>query len=284
MAHDEYTEESREEALRRRMRQRVEDIDGDEEDGDEEPYSSRAPRGGRRSQPYPPNYQRNGCAATALYALLGVLAVVLLLLIILPRIMSNVAAEVPAQIVQIVASPTPKIIDRGGTIQQIRNLNRLETQNFSVERVVEASIQRGNVLDLLLGERLLLIASGNVVAGVDLSKLKADDVTISDDGESISITLPPSEIFMATLDNSRTRVYDKQTGIGTRLMGGENKDLETQARQNAESEILKAACEGGVMQKSADQGRSSMEQFLRVLGFSHVSVNVPAGPCTVAAQ
>lgn len=245
-----------------------------------EPPPSYAGIGGH-APPY--RRQPTGCAASVLYFMLGLLAIVLVLLLAGPRIMGgimgSIASSVPERVSQVIATPTPTVRDRGGTIQQIRSLNRLETQSFAVERVVEASVQRGNALDLVLGERLLLIASGNVIAGVDLSKLTASDVTISSDGGSITLNLPPSEIFLSALDNTRTRVYDKQTGIGTRLIGGENKDLETQARQNAEVEILRAACEGGVMQKAADEARRSMEQFLQLLEFERINVNAPAGPC-----
>lgn len=270
-------DESRESALRRRLRERTEHFSTDDEDDDTPDTVARAA--------YTPAYQRgsSGCAAMVLYTLLGVLAIVLVMLIVLPRILSSAASAVPVQIAQIVASPTPTIRDRGGTIQQIRNLNRLETQSYSVERVVEASSQRGNALDLVLGEKLLLIASGTVIAGVDLSQLQPQDVTISPDGGSITINLPRSEIFLSALDSTRTRVYDKQTGIGTRLFGGENKDLESQARQNAEVEILRAACEGGVMQKAADEARHAIEQFLQLLEFERINVNAPAGQC-VAPQ
>ena len=184
--------------------------------------------------------------------------------------------NVPQQVRQLVATPTTTLHDRGGTILQIRNLNRLETQSFSVERVVEAKVERGNPLDLLLSDRLLLIASGDVIAGVDLAKLKDSDVTITPDGKTITLRLPPSEIFSKSLNNDRTRVYDRQTGI----FASENKDLETQARSAAEGEILQAACEGGVMQKAADEAKRSVEQFVRLLDFEVVNVIGTAGPCT----
>jgi len=132
------------------------------------------------------------------------------------------------------------------------------------------------MLDTLLGDRLLLIASGDVIAGVDLAKLKDSDVTISSDGKTITLRLPPSEIFSKSLNNDRTRVYDRQTGI----FAAENKDLETQARSEAEGEILQAACEGGVMQKSADEAQRAVEQFVRLLDFQVVNVIGTAGPCT----
>ena len=235
------------------------------------------PRYARARSTYPPAYSAgNGCASAVLYLVLGGVAIVLLVLMFGRQLASSFVPNVPQQVRQLVATPTTTLRDRGGTILQIRNLNRLETQSFSVERVVEAKVERGNPLDLLLSDRLLLIASGDVIAGVDLAKLKDSDVTISSDGKTITLRLPPSEIFSKSLNNDRTRVYDRQTGI----FASENKDLETQARSAAEGEILQAACEGGVMQKAADEAKRSVEQFVRLLDFQVVNVIGTAGPCT----
>jgi hypothetical protein len=220
-----------------------------------------------------------GCASAVLYVVLGAIAVVLLLALFGQQLLSRFVPNVPAEIQRVVATPTTTLRDRGGTILQIRNLNRLETQVISIERVVEAKVERGNILDTLLGDRLLLIASGEVVAGVDLSKLKDSDITISPDGKSVTLRLPPSEIFSKSLNNDRTRVYDREQGI----LAPENKDLETQARLGAEAEILTAACEANVMQKAADEAQRSLEQFLQLLDFESVTVVASAGQCVAPA-
>jgi hypothetical protein len=225
-----------------------------------------------------------GCAATALYVALGAITVVLLLMLFWQQIVATFAPNVPQQVLQVIATPTPTIRDWGGAIQQMKNLNRLETQRFSIERVVEASTVRGDPLGALLGERLLLIASGDVVAGVDLSKLTERDVIISPDGASVTLTLPASEIFSARLNNERTRVYDRQTRLLTQLTGGQDPNLETQARQEAERQILAAACENGIMQRAADEAKRSMEQFLRLLEFEQITVIATPGPCVVAQR
>jgi hypothetical protein len=113
-----------------------------------------------------------------------------------------------------------------------------------------------------------------------LGKLKDSDVTISPDGKSVTLRLPPSEIFSKSLNNDRTRVYDREQGI----LAPENKDLETQARLGAEAEILTAACEANVMQKAADEAQRSLEQFLRLLDFESVTVVATAGQCVAPAS
>ncbi len=231
-----------------------------------------------------------GCAQTTLYIVIGVLVLVMVGLLVgrqvLNNMVKNVTEGVPERVLQVVATPTPTIRDRGGTILQIQALNRLETLQYSVERVVEAGTERGAFLDSLLGDKLLLIASGDVVVGVDLSRLRASDINISSDGDSITIRLPPSEIFRASLNNDRTRVYNRDTKVLTQLTGGQDPTLETQARQAAEDEILKAACEGNVMQRAADEAKRSMEQFLSLLEFKSITVIAEAGQCVApsAAQ
>jgi hypothetical protein len=260
------------------MERRLRRTQGEEfyDDDFEEPRYAR-PRVGGGGMGY--GTVGGGCASSVLYLLLGGIALLLVALIVGPQLMSTLVPNVPQQVREIVATPTTTLRDRGGTILQIRSLNRLETQSFAAERVIEAKVERGNPLDLLLGDRLLLIASGEVVAGVDLSKLRDGDVTISPDGKSITLKLPPSEIFSKKLDNDRTRVYDRQQGF----LSPDNKDLETQARSQAEVEILNAACENNIMQKSANDAQRSMEQFLKLLDFTQVTVTSSAGPCVAPA-
>lgn len=265
----------RESLMARRLRRaRGEEVDDDLD----EPY---VPLDVERTVPYGIPMVSGGCAATALYVALGAITVVVLLMLFWQQIVAAFVPNVPQQVVQLIATPTPTIRDWGGAIQQMKNLNRLETQRFSIERVVEASTARGDALDMFLGERLLLIASGDVVAGVDLSKLTDRDVIISPDGASVTLTLPASEIFSARLDNERTRVYDRQTRLITQLTGGQNPNLETQARQEAERQILAAACENGIMQRAAEEAKRSMEQFLRLLEFENVTVIATAGACVI---
>jgi hypothetical protein len=276
-------DENRRDSLRSRRLRAARGDDADDEfydDLSETDESRPLRRYARPDAGYPPRYERGGCGAAALYLTLGGIAVFVLLLLVGRQLIGGFTNAVPQQIRQIVATPTTTVFDRGGTIKQIQNLNRLETNRYTIERVIEASVQRGNILDTFLGDRLLLIASGNVVAGVDMSKLKESDVIISADGKSITLTLPPSEVFDKSLDNQRTRVYDRQTGF----LADENKDLETKARLEAENTIFQAACEDGIMQKAADEAQRSMEQFLRLLKFQEVRVIGRAGACTAPGQ
>jgi hypothetical protein len=164
--------------------------------------------------------------------------------------------------------------DRAAVITQIKQLNRLETSVFTIEKVIDAGTQGNAFQNFLFGDKILLIAHGKVVAGVDLAKLDENSITVS--GDSISIKLPATEIFNSDLDEAETEVYDRTQGILTKG----NKDLESQARQAAEEEIKKAACEGGILTKAAESAKQQLTALLQGLGFTTVEINETAGNCT----
>ncbi len=171
--------------------------------------------------------------------------------------------DMRTQVAQVL-HPTPTIMPDPVTIvNEVRVLARLETIQYTVEKVITAETGQ-EVLGELFGDRLLFIAHGLVIAGVDLSELSSDDITISDG--LVEIDLPDPEIFVATLDNDKSSVYDRQTG----LFRQGDPDLETLARQAAEEEIYQAALEDGILQKANDNAEMFLERLLDDLGFEDV--------------
>ena len=157
--------------------------------------------------------------------------------------------------------PTPTIIPDPVTyITEIRALARLETIQYSVEKVITAEIGQGS-FDFLFGDKLLFVAHGVVIAGIDMGKLEPQHMRY--EGGVLYVTLPPAEVFIATLDNQKSYVYDRATGIFTQ---GVN-DLETLARQTAEQEILKAAMEDGILAQAQINAEAYLLRFFAALGF-----------------
>lgn len=149
-------------------------------------------------------------------------------------------------------------------IREVRSLARLETIQYSVEKVITAETRQG-LFGFLFGDRLLLVAHGTVIAGVDLGQIEPDDVWLDDQGR-VYLKLPEAEVFVATLDNETTYVYDRETGL---LTGG-NIALEAEARQAAEDEIRSAALEDGILEQAQVNAENFLFRFLRSLDFEDV--------------
>ena len=97
--------------------------------------------------------------------------------------------------------------DADGIVQRVQSLSRLETTRYTIETVVTADEQ--GFIDTPLGrlqigsDRLLMIIHGRVTAGIDLEKLRPQDVAMSGDGKRLTIQLPAVEIFGVDLDNDK---------------------------------------------------------------------------------
>ncbi|HTP02293.1 MAG TPA: DUF4230 domain-containing protein [Anaerolineales bacterium] len=162
--------------------------------------------------------------------------------------------------------PTPTVIPDPATyITQVQALARLETIQYSVEKVITAEIGQGT-FGFLFGDKLLFVAHGTVIAGIDMGKMQPSDLQLQ--GGQLHVHLPPSEVFVATLDNDKSYVYDRQTGALTR--GDQN--LETTARQAAEGEIQKAAIEDGILEQADKNAVAFLTKFFAALGYPNAVI------------
>jgi Protein of unknown function (DUF4230) len=161
-------------------------------------------------------------------------------------------------------NPTPTLIPNPITIiRDVRSLARLETIQYTVEKVITAEQGQGT-LGALFGDKLIFVAHGQVIAGIDLSKLGAGDIEIKEG--ILYMQLPKPEIFVAALDNEKSYVYDRQTGLLTK--GDIN--LESSARRLAEDEIEKAAVEDGIMDLARQNAENYLTRLLSDLGYPEV--------------
>jgi hypothetical protein len=170
----------------------------------------------------------------------------------------------PPAVVEIVR-PTPDVITA------IRDLSRLETVDYHVERVVDLRDRQQVLFGMLQAEdAILLVAAGDVVAGVDLAKLRPEDVVVDPEQSTATIVLPPAEILSSRLDNDRTFVYTRETDI----MARRSNHLETRARQEAERTLREAAVQAGVLARSETNAKRAVESLIRALGYRTVNVRM----------
>src|SRR5690349_6296686 len=111
----------------------------------------------------------NGCVRGALILAAAMLAVVGIFVFGINRAADSLNPFDDARNLNpLAARPTVISIDRPAIIRQIQNLNRLETSSTSIEKVIEAGQSGSAIYNLLMGDQMLLIAHGQVIAGFDL--------------------------------------------------------------------------------------------------------------------
>jgi len=176
---------------------------------------------------------------------------------------NDMTSNIGTQVSQVL-NPTPTILpDPITVIYQVRSLSRLETIQYSVEKVITAETGQG-AFAVLFGDRMSFIAHGVVLAGVDLAKIGPKDMELRDG--VLFVRLPDAEIFIATLDNQKSYVYNRDTG----LLSHGDINLETAARKAAETEIRNAAIEDGILDQASKNAENFMYRLLRDLGYPDV--------------
>ena len=155
---------------------------------------------------------------------------------------------------------SPAVVDK------IRQLSRLETVVYSLDKIVSGSRENAYIPDFLVGDKLLLVAHGEVIAGVDLSQIQPGDVSVR--GDRVTVRLPAAQVLTTRIDNGRTRIYSRATG----LLVPADPNLESEVRLAAEQQIRQAALSDGVLEKAGDNARASVSALLYGLGFHEVDV------------
>lgn len=156
----------------------------------------------------------------------------------------------------------PRISDTATVVTQIQTLSHLVTVKYVFEKVV--------VLDDVkwYGQnRLLMIAHGIVKAGVDLSKVTAADVTII--GDRISLKLPRPLVFDTYLDEAKTEVLERSTGV----LRTYDQQMEQEARRQALEAIRKAARASGILKDAEERTRLQLTTLAHAAGFTSVEIS-----------
>jgi hypothetical protein len=158
-------------------------------------------------------------------------------------------------------------VDQPTVVRQIQQLQRLETVSYTMDKIISGEHANAYLPKFLAGDRLLLVVHGDVVAGINLANLQPGDVQVH--GANVAIHLPTAEVFSTRIDNAKTRVYSRDTG----LFSSPDPDLESQVRVEAERQLQQAALQDGILKTAADNARSTVTGMLQGFGFREVDIH-----------
>jgi hypothetical protein len=157
-----------------------------------------------------------------------------------------------------------------GVILAIHDVARLETTVFHIEKVVEVGDAQSRLWGLVQAkDAVILVAVGDVAAGVDLTKVRAEDVHTDPVARAVRVVLPTPEIVSATLDARATHVYSRSTD----LLAHRNEQLEGDARRTAEEQMRKAAIDEGILERARTSAERTLGALLRELGYQNVEID-----------
>jgi uncharacterized protein DUF4230 len=162
-------------------------------------------------------------------------------------------------------TPHEEEVDLTSLITRVRALNRLETATIRVVHVSTITQSYELIPNALAGDEMTFLATGDVVAGIDLSQLRQQDIRREPNG-TIVVHLPPPQILLTRLDNRQSHVINRKTGLFRRA----DMNLESRARQYAEQSIRNEALKKGILPLASENAQVKVAELLHMFGFPRV--------------
>ena len=167
------------------------------------------------------------------------------------------------------------IADTENVVSEVKAISKFTTQCFYEEitlvqkkRSQIANNKVGSAISNFFGkaaekfttDEICIVANGKVRAGYDFTKLGDDDVLVN--GDTLSVKLPPIEIFETVVNPSDFDIF---------LSDGTWSHAEVTALQNkAKDRIVADAKKAGILSKAEESGKKQLESLFRSFGFKEV--------------
>jgi len=138
-------------------------------------------------------------------------------------------------------------------LKEMTVLGKLELSNFAFRDVVEQELVR----DYLPNPKAILIVQGEAIGCIDLTKIKADDITTKDD--TLIVHLPDPELCSYRIDHSKSKIYDTEYAFMN------EQSLMNEAYTRAEAKIKQSALEMGILEQTKKNAELVLKPLLENL-------------------
>ncbi|MBN1315936.1 MAG: DUF4230 domain-containing protein [Anaerolineales bacterium] len=147
-------------------------------------------------------------------------------------------------------------------------LGYLTSMEYTVTTVVEEEKKKSGIGGVLGSDRVILMAVGRVLLGVDLDKIEDSDVQI--DGQSIELILPHASVISVELLPESSRIFESNKS----WLFSEYAGLEMEAMETARSQIAwDAEHNQGMLELADTLARLQLTEFLRQVGFTDIEID-----------
>jgi hypothetical protein len=161
-------------------------------------------------------------------------------------------------------------------LKSLERLSEYRAASANLQVVVDVEQDAGLLPSFIKGSKTLLVASGNVDAGVSFRGLRGSNLKIDADRTAATITLPGATLSEPRLDLEKTRVFDTDRGLLDRVgdaFGSGGADEERKLLRLAQRKLAEAArADPDILATAERNTRQMLEGMLRGLGFQRVTV------------
>jgi len=176
------------------------------------------------------------------------------------------------------ADPLVNVVSTEAIVTAMHALNRWETQGATV---TGCALVDNNEMDhfysFFVGETLELCGTGTVIAGVDMAQF-TDTLRVENDGRTVQVTVPDSQVFSLTVDQTQMRRQSESRGWFAPNKTG---FLNQKAQVAVQEAMLAEACGQGITQRAAEEFTVVVTKLIKAVNpdITTVNVSINAGDC-----
>lgn len=160
-------------------------------------------------------------------------------------------------------------------LDRIQLLAQLTTTRYSYSNILSSERELPPILQGLYGEQLIMVAVGEVNAGIDLSSLTAERIQTVED--TLIIRLPEAQLQDCFFNEQESYVISRDTGFFAQPIP----DLDQQARRYALEQFRDRAIDDGILNDAQAQAEASIREMVTaVTGEQYQDVRVVSDPST----
>lgn len=159
-------------------------------------------------------------------------------------------------------------------IEAIRRQAKLETVAMFIHNDLTVSREHG--LFGACSEELTYMGYFNVTAGIDLAKISADDIQVTNDGypeqARVIVTMPPAAILHNELDTAKSRIVSQSTPRWVPGCTHQIADMTVEAQNTLRGYAESAALQQDILPKAEEYASQELERLLEAAGYLNVTV------------
>ncbi|MEH0153789.1 DUF4230 domain-containing protein [Limibacter armeniacum] len=139
-------------------------------------------------------------------------------------------------------------------VSKVEALGKLELVKFNIADVITFKDENPWYMP---DQEVFMVARGEAVGCVDLTKLTGDKVTMNLTEDTMYVNLPAPEVCYYKLDMKKTKVYDKSIGAFMNQT-----KLVNEAYKEGENRILHAALDEGLLEETRGNAQKMLKPLL----------------------
>jgi len=160
---------------------------------------------------------------------------------------------------------------RALVVGKIQSASKLATTEFTVDKIVHGSKVKKISWVIKLNEaRFLAYSQAKIKAGIDLTKLKADDIII--EGQSIQIELPPVEVINFSYPPSKFKI-DYEISDTKKFLNEITVEDQEKFFQDAETDIRNNLEYMGIAKTTQQHTKTMLTGLLKTLGYKEIYIS-----------